>query len=77
MVILFSERKNTGPLFHILGASITEYFQPVSAPFCKVLTATLNMSFNEAIRQSVVSHASKEPGARAAGFVGTSFAYVG
>ena len=42
-----------------------------------MLTATLNMSFNEAIRQSLVSQDSAEPEARAAGFVGNSFAFVG
>lgn len=51
----------------------------------QVLTATLNMSFNEAIRQSLLprqgqghEHASGEPGgARGAGFVGKSFALIG
>lgn len=45
----------------------------------QVLTATLNMSFNEAIRHSLgPGQTSEEPGdASAADFVGKSFAFIG
>ncbi|CAM9998195.1 unnamed protein product, partial [Ectocarpus sp. 6 AP-2014] len=48
------------------------------ATVCQVLVATLNLSFNEAIRQGLPpEEASGETGARAAGFVGNSFAVIG
>eukprot|EP00903_Cladosiphon_okamuranus_P007866 g7604.t1 len=76
-----------GGMLSVLRSSVSLFQQSpllaallAEAMVCQVLTATLNMSFNEAIRQSQGHgqvHASAEGGARGAGFVGKSFAFIG